>query len=138
MIFHRSLFVMLLVKLLSPVDLFWDPMDCSIPRSSDNGISQARIPEWVAISLSRGSTRLRDGTWDSCTLGRFFTTEPPGKTLVYYAKALKNTLGIFFHASSLKPCQYLIFQIKYFIYQLNWRIFYLITIFTSNPVVLPN
>ena len=27
-----------------------DPMDCSLPGSSDHGISQSRILEWVAIS----------------------------------------------------------------------------------------
>ena len=31
----------------------WDPMDCSLPGSSVRGILQARILEWVAISLSR-------------------------------------------------------------------------------------
>ena len=25
----------------------WDPMDCSLPGSSDHGISQARILEWI-------------------------------------------------------------------------------------------
>ena len=29
-------------------------MDCSLPVSSVHGISQARIPEWVVISFSRG------------------------------------------------------------------------------------
>jgi len=29
-------------------------MDCSLPGSSVHGISQARILEWIAISLSRG------------------------------------------------------------------------------------
>ena len=33
-----------------------DPMLCSPPRSSDHGILQARILEWVAISSSRGSS----------------------------------------------------------------------------------
>ena len=28
---------------------------------------------------SRGSSRPKDGTWVSCTAGRFFTTEPPEK-----------------------------------------------------------
>ena len=28
----------------------WDPMDCSLPRSSVYGILQATIEEWVAIS----------------------------------------------------------------------------------------
>ena len=37
-----------------------NPMDCSLPGSSVHGISQARILEWVAISFSRGSFRLRD------------------------------------------------------------------------------
>ena len=31
-------------------------MDCSQPGFSVHGISQARIPEWVAISFSRGSS----------------------------------------------------------------------------------
>ena len=46
-------------------------MDCSPPGSSVNGISQARILEWVAISFSRGSFQLRDWTQVSC---KFFTT----------------------------------------------------------------
>ena len=37
-------------------------MDCSLPGSSVHGISQARIPEWVAISFSRGSSKPRDQT----------------------------------------------------------------------------
>ena len=37
-----------------------DPVDCSPPGSSVHGILQARILEWVAISLSRGSSRPSD------------------------------------------------------------------------------
>ena len=33
-----------------------DLMDCSLPGSSVHGIFQARILEWVAISISRGSS----------------------------------------------------------------------------------
>ena len=33
-----------------------DPMDYSLPDSSMHGISQAIVLEWVAISLSRGSS----------------------------------------------------------------------------------
>ena len=40
----------------------WDPMDCSLPGSSVHGISQVKIPEWVAISFSRGFSRPRDQT----------------------------------------------------------------------------
>ena len=39
-----------------------DPMDCNLPGSSIQGILQAKILEWVAISFSMGSCRLRDGT----------------------------------------------------------------------------
>ena len=36
------------------------PIDYSPPESSVQGISQARILEWVAISFCRGSSGLRD------------------------------------------------------------------------------
>ena len=51
-----------------------DPMDCrrSLPDSSVHGILQARILEWVIISFSRGSSRLRDRTRVSCIGGRCF------------------------------------------------------------------
>ena len=50
-----------------------DPMDCSLPGSSANGILQARILEWVAISFSKGSSQPRNRTRGSCIAGRFFT-----------------------------------------------------------------
>ena len=50
-----------------------NPMDCSPPGSSVHGILQARILEWVAISVSRGSSHPRDQTQVSCITGRFFT-----------------------------------------------------------------
>ena len=34
-----------------------NPMDCSLPGSSVQGILPARLLEWVAISSSRGSSR---------------------------------------------------------------------------------
>ena len=37
-----------------------DPMDCGPPGSSIHGISQARLLEWVAVSVSRGSSQPRD------------------------------------------------------------------------------
>ena len=50
-----------------------DPMDYSLPGSSVYGIFQARVLEWVAISLSRGSSQPRDQTRVTCTAGRCFT-----------------------------------------------------------------
>ena len=37
---------------LSHVQLFCEPVDCSLPDFSIHGILQARILEWVAISFS--------------------------------------------------------------------------------------
>ena len=50
-----------------------DPMNCSLSGSSVYGIFQARVLEWGAISLSRGSSQPRDRTWVSCTAGRLLT-----------------------------------------------------------------
>ena len=38
-----------------------------------HGILQGRIPEWIAIPFSRGSSQCRDQTWVSCIAGRYFT-----------------------------------------------------------------
>ena len=46
-----------------------NPVDCSPPGSFVYGLSQERMLEWVAISFSRGSFRLRDQTRISC-IGR--------------------------------------------------------------------
>ena len=67
---------------LSRVQLPGTQIDCRSQApvgSSVRGILQARIPEWVAISFSRGSSRPRDWIHVSYMAGRFFTTEPPGK-----------------------------------------------------------
>ena len=52
---------------------FCNPMGCSPPSSSVHEILQARVLEWVAISSSRGSSRPRDQTQASGTVGEFFT-----------------------------------------------------------------
>ena len=53
-----------------------DATDCSPWGSSVHGVLQARIPEWVAISFSRGSSWTRDQPCVSHITGRFFTIEP--------------------------------------------------------------
>ena len=58
-----------------------NPVDCSPPGCSVNGVLQARILAWVAMAFSRGSSQPRDQTHVSCIAGRFFTSEPPGKSL---------------------------------------------------------
>ena len=63
------------------------PVDCSPPGSSVHGISQARVLEWVAIPFSKGSFQPRDQTLISCLVGRFFTTESPGKPITSLIRA---------------------------------------------------
>ena len=53
---HVCLCVCVPDQSLSHVQLFATPMDCSPPGFFVHGISQARIPEWVAISFCRGSS----------------------------------------------------------------------------------
>ena len=50
-----------------------DPMYCTPPGFSVHEILQARIPEWVSISFSRGSSRPRDQAWVSYIADGFFT-----------------------------------------------------------------
>ena len=71
------------VKLLSLVWL-WDPMDYSLPGFSIREIFQARVPEWVAISFSRGSSWPRDQTHVSHIAGRRFTVLATVFTFLLY------------------------------------------------------
>ena len=48
-------------------------MDCSLPGSSVNGIFQAIVLGWIAISFSRGASWPRDQTRVSRTVDRCFT-----------------------------------------------------------------
>ena len=73
---------------------FCNPVGCSPPGSSVLELLQARIPQWVAISLSRRSSPPRDRTPVSCIADRFFTTEPPGKPFNLY---LTNPSLLFTH-----------------------------------------
>ena len=59
------------VKWLSRVRLC-DPMDCTLPGSSVDGIFQAIVLEWIAIFFSRGSSQPRDWTQVSCIVDRCF------------------------------------------------------------------
>ena len=58
-----------------------NPVDCRPPGSSVHGILQARIPKWVAIPFSRGSSRPRDQTWVSRIADRL-SSELPGKPVI--------------------------------------------------------
>ena len=62
-----------LAKSLQSCSTLCDPMDCSPPGSSVHGISQGRIPEWVAIFSSRGCSRPRD--WTCISYGSYTVSE---------------------------------------------------------------
>ena len=56
-----------------------NPMDYSPPGSSDHGILQERILEWVAVLFSKGFLQPRDQTQLSCIAADSLPSEPPGK-----------------------------------------------------------
>ena len=70
--FPKRLVRRVVVRSLSRVRLFVIH-GCSLPGSSIHGVLQARVPEWVAISFCRGSSRPRDGTQVSRIVNRRFT-----------------------------------------------------------------
>ena len=79
-------YAFLVVKSLSWVWLFCNPMDYSPPGASVDGVSQARILKWVAVAFSRGSSQPRDRTCMSCI----------GRRILYHwttSKAHMNVLG---------------------------------------------
>ena len=67
------------VSPLNCVQLFCNSMDYSPPGPSVHGIIQARILEWVAVSISRVSSQTRDQICISYVAGRSFTIQPLGK-----------------------------------------------------------
>ena len=69
------------VLVTQPCLILCNPMDCSPPGSSVHGILQARIQEWVAILLSRGSSRPRDWTWVSTLQAGSLPSECPSNYL---------------------------------------------------------
>ena len=74
-------------RLLHP----WD-----LPGSSVHGISQVRILEWVAISLSRGSAWPRAGSCISSLLHRQVDSLPPRDHLWATFKRAKDHLAVSF------------------------------------------
>ena len=69
---HTHTYMKVKVQLISCVQLC-DPWTVAHQGSSVQWILKARILEWVAIPFSRGSSWLRDRTWISHIVGRFFT-----------------------------------------------------------------
>ena len=74
------------------------PMDWGPPASSVHGISQARTLDWVAISLSRGSSLPKDRTYVSCVsyIGRWilYQLHHLGKPIHSMRKSIKTELRL--------------------------------------------
>ena len=107
----------------------WDPMDHSPPGSSVQGISQAKILEWVAISSSRRSSWPRDRTCNSCT----------GRRILYHWAA-KETWGInicFPHGILLLPCAHFQLLQQHHCFLL-WPPGLLISVITVNLQPIPS
>ena len=87
--FRASVLLLLLFSHQVMLNSFVTPVNRSPPGFSVQGISQARIMKWAAISFSRGSSWPRDWTWvnhpdflsitNSYIAGGFYTTETPRK-----------------------------------------------------------
>ena len=73
--------------------------------SSVHGILHTRIPEWVAISFSKGSSQPRVQTWVSCTAGRLFTIRVT-RGASHHHRERKNLSPLlqFLTSFSLNPC----------------------------------
>ena len=71
-----------------------DPVDCSPPGSSFHGILQARILEWVAISISRGLPDPGIEPRPPALQADALTSEPPGKPLWLPEEGWIGSLGL--------------------------------------------
>ena len=91
-----------------------DPMDCSPPSCSDQGIHQARILEWVATSSSRGSSQPRDQTHVSCVacIGRW---------MLYHWATWEDCIYIWLTYSTQIQTIHLIYE-HVIGWKYNWRI----------------
>ena len=65
----QQYFTMYPMKVAQSCPTLCDPMGYTV-----RGIPQARIPEWIAVSFSRGSSQPRDRTQVSHIADRFFTS----------------------------------------------------------------
>ena len=69
-------------------------MDCSPPGSSDHGVLEARILEWVAVPFSRGSSQSRDRTPVSHIGDKFITIWAPREACTVSYNIFKSWKGL--------------------------------------------
>ena len=75
--------------------ILYNPVDCNLPGFPVHGIFQARVPEWVAFSFSRGFSQPRDQTQVSRIAGRCFTVRATNSALAirYWCYSLSLALS---------------------------------------------
>ena len=78
-------------KSLQSCPTLCNPMDCSPPGSSVHGILQARILEWVPISLSTGSSQFSLVTQPCPTLSNPMDCSIPGFPVRHQLPELAQT-----------------------------------------------
>ena len=82
-----------------------------------HGILQARILEWVAFPLSRGSFQPRDRTQVSCIAGRFFTSWAKGEKPKNTGVGSLSLLQWIFPTQESNPgllnCKRILYQLSY-------------------------
>ena len=104
---NQLYFLLSSAGMLKPWLNLCNSMDCSPSGSSVQGILQARMLEWVAISFSRKSSQPRDQTCVSCIADVFFNHGASREALVVVSSLKKrmqlnkipngiSTLPIFF------------------------------------------
>ena len=135
---HEDLFCIILLSQLCPT--LCNPVDCSPPGSSVHGILQARILEWVAIPLSRGSTDPGIKTMCPAFQADPLQSEAPGKLLSTNMSALNLPafwlskhlqVQLLFSSWSIKhpvtTCQILCFSVVFWLtkYLCFWLLFFL-------------
>ena len=89
-ILHSSLQVSEWVIVTRSCPILWDPMDCSLPGSSDHGIFQVKMLSGLPFPPPGDLPH----PWIepisvSCIPGRFFTTEPQGKEAPCAAQTIR-------------------------------------------------
>ena len=108
-----------------------DPIEGSLPGSSVHGIFQARILEWVVTSFSRGSSQPRDRTCVPALTGRFFTTEPPGKSSLVFPPPKPLCLGNYWSAC----CHHKLVEFSRILYKWNHTGCILVCLFFSKKTL---
>ena len=82
------------VKVIQSYPILCDSMNCSPPGSSDHGILQARILEWVAIPFSKGSSQPRIKPRSVALQVDSLPSEPPGKPGGRHTRAIMLDQGL--------------------------------------------